>query len=128
MKLTAAVTAVALSTASASAQTTMTFGSTPPSAFVADPIMRVTSTFRTSVVVTEPQAVPNPNAQETARRALYTMAEGECAALSQIFKAECRLSSVSILFPSVPSNAAPPNSMSATAIYDLRPARPPAGR
>jgi len=90
--LIAAAVAVAASAASASAQTRMTFGSSQPSAFGADPIMPVTSTFRTSVAVTEPQAVPNPSAQETARRALYTMAEGECAALSQIFKAECRLS------------------------------------
>ena len=53
MKLTAAVAAVALSTASASAQTTMTFGSTPPSAFVADPIMRVIGGSRDGINVLE---------------------------------------------------------------------------
>jgi hypothetical protein len=112
--------AVALSAAHANAQTTMTFGSTAPSAFGAEPIMRVTSTFRTTVALTEPQAIPDAKAQETARRALYGMAESECAALSEIFKAECRLSSVStVVF--VPAASAPPNTMSATAIYELRP-------
>ena len=127
-KLIAVAIAVALSAVSASAQTTMTFGSTPPWAFGAEDILRVSSTFRTSVIIREPQAVPDASAQETARRALYTMAEGECAALSQIFKAECRLGSISILFPALPSNAAPPNTMSATAIYELRPRPAPAGR
>ena len=127
MKLITAAIAVALLAGSASAQTTMTFGSPPPSAFGV-PIIGITSTFRASVAVTEPQAIPNAGAQDTARRALYTMAEGECVALSQIFKAECRLSSVSILFPAEPYNAATPNTMSATAIYELRPSRPSAGR
>ena len=124
MKFMIAAAAVALAAGSASAQTTMT----SPSAFGGGAIIGITSTFRTSVTVTEPQAIPNAGAQDTARRALYTMAEGECVALSQIFKAECRLSSVSILFPAEPYNAATPNTMSATAIYELRPSRPSAGR
>ena len=118
------MTALALSAGNASAQTTMT----SPSAFGGGAIIGITSTFRTSVAVMEPQAIPNAGAQDTARRALYTMAEGECVALSQIFKAECRLSSVSILFLAEPYTAAPPNTMSATAIYELRPSRPSAGR
>ena len=123
MKFMIAAAAVALAAASASAQTAMT----SPSAFGGG-VIGITSTFRTSVAVTEPQAIPNAGAQDTARRALYTMAEGECVALSQIFKAECRLSSVSILFPAEPYNAATLNTMSATAIYELRPSRPSAGR
>jgi hypothetical protein len=120
--LAVAAIAVALSAASASAQTTMTFGSTPPSVFGADPIIRVTSTFRTPLLETDAKA------QETARRALYGMAESECAALSEIFRAECRLGSVSILIPIVPASAAPPNTMNATAVYELRPGRVASGR
>jgi hypothetical protein len=66
--------------------------------------MRVTSTFQTTVAVIEPQAIPDAKAQETARRALYGMAESECSALSEIFKAECRLSSVLISIPIVVGN------------------------
>src|SRR6476659_3165654 len=120
MKTLAAVAiAMALSATSASAQITTTFGAAPQStAFGVDPIMRVTSTFRTTVAVPEPQAIPDAKAQETARRALYGMAESECAALSEIFKAECRLSSVSTLVL-LPTASAPPNTMSATATYEL---------
>jgi hypothetical protein len=35
-------------------------------------------------------------ARESARRALYEMAANECASLSETFKAECRLSSVTL--------------------------------
>jgi hypothetical protein len=114
--------AVAISTTSANAQITTTF-STPQqaTAFGVDPIMRVTSTFRTTVAVTEPQAMPDAKAQETARRALYGMVENECTVLSEALKAECRLSSVSILVPITLNNTAPSNAMSATAIYELKP-------
>jgi hypothetical protein len=127
---------VALSVTSASAQTVTTFGSPQPTAFGVDPVMRVTSTFRTTVAVIEPQAIPDAKAQETARRALYGMAESECSALSEIFKAECRLSNVSISIPIVFGNvasntsfaSAPSNSMSATAIYELKPRGVGSGR
>ncbi len=113
---------------SVNAQTTTTITSVPQiSAFGIDPIIRVTSTFRTTVAVAEPQAVPDAKAQETARVALYGMAENECASLSQIFKAECRLSSVSIIPPIVPANA-PPNTMNATAVYELKPRAQASGR
>jgi hypothetical protein len=73
--------------------------------FGVDPIIRVTTSFRTTAV-TEPQVVPDAKAQETAPRALDGMAESECATLSEIFKAECRLSSLQIIFPLVtPANA-----------------------
>jgi hypothetical protein len=134
--LVVAAIAVAFSATSASAQSVTTTFSSPNTAFGADPVMRVTSTFRTTVAVTEPQANPDAKAQETARRALYGMAESECTALSEIFKAECRLSNVSISIPIVVGNvasntsfaSAPSNSMSATAIYELKPRGVASGR
>ena len=73
----------------------------------------------------EPSVWLDAKAQETARRALYGMAESECTVLSEIFKAECRLGNVSISIPIVVGNvasntSAPSNSMSATAIYELK--------
>ena len=119
--LAVAVMAVALSVTSTSAQITTTYSAQQQStAFGIDPIMRVTSIFRTTVAVAEPQAIPDVKAQETARRALYGMAESECSTLSEIFKAECRLSSVSTL-QLLPTANTPPNTMSATATYELRP-------
>jgi hypothetical protein len=118
---------VALSITNVSAQVNVNTSSPQSTAFGTDPIIRITSTFRTGITVTEPQAVPDANAQETARRALYKMAENECAALSEIFNAECRLGSVSMLLL-VPAASIPPNTMSATASYELRPGRSAAGR
>jgi hypothetical protein len=85
----------------------------PGSAFGADPVMRVTTPFRTAIVVTE----------EAARRTLYGMAEGECAVLSEVFQAECRLSSFTITTPVPTPTATPPpaSSMVAPAIYELKP-------
>jgi hypothetical protein len=128
--------AVALSATSASAQITTTFGGPQPTAFGIDPVMRVTSTFRTTIAVTEPQAIPDAKAQEAARRALYGMAESECTSLSEIFKAECRLSSVSVQVPLVVNNVAsnttyanvPSNTMTATATYELKPRGVASGR
>jgi hypothetical protein len=127
--------AVALSATSGSAQITTTF-SQQNTAFGVDPVMRITSTFRTTVAGTEPQGIPGAKEQEIARRALYGMAESECTALSEIFKAECRLSNVSISIPIVVGNvasntsfaSAPSNSMSATAIYELKPRGVASGR
>jgi hypothetical protein len=128
--------AEALSATSASAQTVTTTFSSLNTAFRADPVMRVTSTFRTTVAVTEPQALPDAKAQETARRLLYGMAESECTVLSEIFKTECRLGNVSISIPIVVGNvasntsfaSAPSNSMSATKIYELKPREAASGR
>jgi hypothetical protein len=120
--LTAIAMMVMLVSTSASAQVTITSSPPPSTAFAADPIMRVTSTFRTALAGTDAEAVPDATAQETARRTLYRMAESECLALSEIFKGECRLSSVSTLVPIEAANARPSNSMSAMAIYELKPA------
>jgi hypothetical protein len=120
--------AAVLPATSASAQFTITPGPQQTSAFGVDPIIRVTTSFRTTVV-TEPQAVPDAKAQETAHRALYGMAESECATLSEIFKAECRLSSLQIIYPLVtPANAPPSNAMNATAVYELKPKGSASGR
>jgi hypothetical protein len=93
-------------------------------AFGIDPTMRVTTTFRVTVVPVETQTISDPKPQETARRTLYGIAEGECAALSEVFKSECRLSALSIVNPVVPNPLAPnlaSATMTATAVYELRP-------
>ena len=93
-------------------------------AFGIDPTMRVTTTFRVTVVPVETQTISDPKPQETARRTLYGIAEGECAALSEVFKSECRLSSLSVVNPFVPNPVAPSlasATMTATAVYELRP-------
>jgi hypothetical protein len=123
------VLALALPATSASAQIVLNPGPPQNSAFGTDPIVRVTTALRTTVMVAEPQAVLDAKAQETARRTLYGMAEGECAALSEIFKAECRLSSLSIINPIVtPANAPPSNVMNATVVYELKPKGSGSGR
>jgi len=89
------------------------------------PAMRVTTTFRATVVAVETQTILDPKPQETARRTLYGMAEGECAALSEVFKSECRLSSLSIVNPVITNMLSSPNLasaiMTATAVYELAP-------
>src|SRR2546430_1730162 len=64
-----------------------------------DPITRITTTFRVAVVPVETQTILDRKLQETARRALYGMAEEECATLSEVFQSECRLSSLAIVNP-----------------------------
>jgi hypothetical protein len=95
----------------------------PPqgSAFGTDAITRITTSFRTAIV-TEPLG-NDAKAQEAARRTLYGMAESECTTLSEIFQAECRLSAFAINAPvvAITANSPPPNSMTATAIYELKP-------
>jgi len=119
---------LALVATSVNAQTTI-FTPVPQNpAFGIDPIVRVTSTFRAAVTVAEPQAVPDARAQETARVALYRMAENECVTLAQIFKGECRVSSVSILDLIVPANAPPSAAMNATAVYEIKPRGQASGR
>ena len=86
--------------------------------------LRITSTFRTILTMTPTQVVPDAAAQEAGRRALYAMAADECAALSEIFKSDCHLTSVQIVaFPPLGSNAQPANILNATATYELRPLR-----
>jgi len=96
----------------------------PPqgSAFGPDAITRITASFRAAIVVTEPLGT-DAKAQEAARRTLYGMAESECTTLSEIFQAECRLSAVTINAPvvAITANSPPPNSMTATAVYELKP-------
>jgi hypothetical protein len=125
--LTATLLALALSATGTSAQVQITGGAPQNTAFGTDPIIRVTVSFRTAVAVEamDPRAVPDPKAQEAARRALYDMAASECATLSETFKAECRLGSLQILPQGVlaqPANAPPVvPSLSANAVYELKP-------
>ena len=99
--------AFALSMAAASAQTT-NVPAAAPSAFGPDPIIQITTTFRTRIEgQADPHDVPTPTAQDTARRALYNMAANECTILAEYWQAECRLSAFDIsiatgLGPEVP--------------------------
>jgi hypothetical protein len=109
----AIMAAALLSVTSASAQT-----QPQSSAFGANPIIRIATQFRARIEgVSDPRDVPDAKAQEAARRALYDMAANECAALSEIWKAECRLGSFSITIPNV---TLPTASVTATAFYELR--------
>jgi hypothetical protein len=123
----------------ASAQT-VTLPNTPQnaSAFGSDPIIRITTVFRTRIdAVSEPRNLPTPTAQDGARRIIYNMAANECTILAEFWKGECRLNSLSVciyspciydamlanvsgrdLQPEIPS-------MFGTAIYELRPAAVP---
>jgi hypothetical protein len=125
LSLASAVTTLMLAS-SAHAQTALTFGSQQPSAFGTDPIIRVTVAFRTGIASSESQAVPDVKAQEAARRTIYSMAGGECAVLTEVFQAECRLGNVAIFTTPVPTPANSPSSnvLNATANYELKP-RPP---
>jgi len=69
----------------------------------------------------EGQSVPDAKTQEAARVELYRSAERECAQLSEIYKAECRLSQVTINTIIAAPNSPPPNALSATATYELKP-------
>jgi hypothetical protein len=105
----------------AAAQVTIT---PPPhsSAFGVDPIIRITTGFRAALAGSDPQSVPDAAMQEAARRAIYTMAMKECAVLSESFKAECRLGSVTTYTgATAPNPAAPPGHMTGTATYELKP-------
>ena len=113
--------AAVLSMTSAAAQVS---SPVPPGPQRAEQPLRISSTFRTTLTMAPTQVVPDPAAQEAGRRALYAMAADECAALSEIFKSDCHLTSVQIVaFPPLGSNAQPANILNATANYELRPMR-----
>jgi hypothetical protein len=106
--------------ASAEAQTMVIGPNNRETAFGTDPVIRVNSLFRTQVTLKEGQTVPDGTALETARRELYQMAEGECQTLSQVFKAECRLSVVTINGVLPAPNQPPQSTVTANASYELR--------
>jgi hypothetical protein len=123
--------AVLLLVKSATAQTISTYTGQPQvSAFGVDPTIRIAAQFRVRIEgVTDPRDVPDAKAQAAARRALYEMAANECAALSEIWKAECRLGSFSITAVVFPSNNTPQNAvMTGAANYELRPKGSASGR
>jgi hypothetical protein len=122
--LATALTILSFSASTAAAQFTINSAPQVGGAFGVDPILRVTSSFRKAVALAPTQTVPDPAEQAAARRELYAMAADECASLSEIFKSECRLSSVQMFAP-VGATAAPPNVVTVTAVYELRPMRAP---
>lgn len=124
-----AVSFAALTSITAASAQTPTVPSTEPaaSAFGPDPIIQITTTFRARIDgPADARDVPSTTAQDTARRTLYNMAANECTVLSEFWKADCRLSSVSVYVslahPGGPYPQPPElPSMFATAVYELRP-------
>ena len=124
MRFALIILALLVSAQGAVAQINLNSSPAPPSTF-SDQTIRVTTAFRTPLVA-DNQTAPDTKSQETARRELYRMAESECGGLSEIYKAECHLISVSVNLPFVVApNTAPPNALSATAVYELRRNRTP---
>jgi hypothetical protein len=122
-----AVTFAALTVAAASAQAITVPGTEPAaSAFGPDPIIQITTTFRARIEgLAGPRDVPSPTAQDTARRTLYNMAANECTLLTEFWKAECRLNSLSVYVSLVNLGEPYPEppqlpSMFGTAVYQLR--------
>jgi hypothetical protein len=112
------LTAVVLPAVSAMAQAPTNL---PLSAAFGDPIIRVTAAFRAPIEGADPRAVPDARSQEATRRALYDMAAKECAVLSEIFKAECRLTAVRMPAPVVQLITSTSPAQTATANYEMRP-------
>ena len=111
----------------ASAQMTPLAGSEPaPSAFGPDPIIQITTTFRARIEgLADPRDVPSTTARDTARRTLYNMAANECTVLTEFWRAECRLNSLSVYVALVSTGDLNPEplqfpSMFATAVFELR--------
>ena len=78
--------------------------------------IRITSQLRAAVVLTEDGL--DAKAGEVARRSIYVMAESECAALSEVFKTECRLVALSLGYPST-GKSPMKGILAATATYHL---------
>ena len=114
------MTAVSAQTIPSTEPTTLASGS--------DGVIQITTTFRAQIEgLPDPRSVPNPTAQDSARRILYNMAANECRVLAEFWKADCRLSSLSIYLAltdiAAPVMQAP--SMYGTAVYELRLVLPP---
>ncbi len=124
MKTLLAIAIAASMVAGVSAQPLAGAGSdAAASAFGPDPIIQITTTFRTRVDGSaDPRDVPSPTAQGTARRTLYTMAANECTLLAEYWKADCRLNSFYVSMEILGPEGRPElPSMLGTAVYELRP-------
>jgi hypothetical protein len=111
----------------ASAQMPPLAGAEPaPSAFGPDPVIQITTTFRAQIEgLADPRDVPSTTAQDTARRTLYNMASNECAVLTEFWRAECRLNSLSVYVALVNTGNLGPEppqfpSMIGTAVFELK--------
>ena len=119
------VTFAALASVASAQPMTFPGPETAASAFGPDPILQITTTFRTRVEGSaDAREVPSTTAQETARRTLYHMAANECLVLAEYWKAECRLNSFVVYGadesaggPGVQSLAP---SMFGTAVFELK--------
>ncbi len=93
--------------------------SSPPQAIAVDGALRVSVTLRTAVA-TDNEGSMDAKAYEAARRALYVMANTECAALAETFKSDCRLNALSVGHPPLTGKSRSSVPMSATAVYLLK--------
>jgi hypothetical protein len=112
---------IVMFTATANAQTMIIGSDNRETAFGTDPVIHINSLFRTAVTLKEGQMIPEGTTLEAARRELYQMSENECQTLAQIYKAECRLSSVTINGVLPAPNQQPQTTVTANASYELRP-------
>jgi hypothetical protein len=120
MRLALSIVVLVMSAHGSLAQVTL---GTPPSSASSftEQTIKVTTTFRTPFTVPDGQAAADTQAQAAARRELYRLTDSECAALSEIYKAECHLTGVTIAtYVPVLTNAPQSYSLSATAVYELR--------
>src|SRR3954453_8742830 len=80
------------------------------------------SRTRVQIPLSAPLGSPaDAAALEAVRRGLYAQAQRECAALTNEFKGECRLSSLPIEGLGRPAEGAPrPVSLNGVAVYELR--------
>jgi hypothetical protein len=88
--------------------------------------MHVTSVFRAKIEgAADLRDVPDIKTQESVRKSLYDMAAHECAILAETLKAECRLSNITIITPApfTIGTYGIPATMTATALYELKPMR-----
>jgi hypothetical protein len=80
---------------------------------------------RVQIILSTPLAAPpDPGVMENVRRTLYGQAQRECATLTNEFKADCRLSSLTLEALAPFPNGPPPQrpfALNAVAVYELRP-------
>jgi hypothetical protein len=89
-----------------------------PTRYEPDQVVRITSSFRTTVKVVDGHA--DAKSQEAARAELYRLAVAECGLLIEIHKGDCRLTGLNINNIHGINQLLPPDVMVGTATYELR--------
>ena len=112
--------AILLSMITTGASAQITLGSPVGSAgrYEPDQVIRITSNFRTTMTLVAGH--PDAKSQEAARAEIYRLAAAECTVLSEIYKADCRLTGVNINNFLGINQMASPELMFANATYEVR--------